>query len=112
VFSRFARSLSVFLTLLLAVLAPPAGIISPRAFAADPEPPAGQASIALVIDDLGNRYFEDSQAIALPGRIGCAFLPYAPFTRSLAVQAHAGRKEVLIHLPIQALDQSPPRRES
>jgi polysaccharide deacetylase 2 family uncharacterized protein YibQ len=108
VYSRFTNSLSAILTLLPAVLAPPAGIISPGAFASDSVPPAGEASIALVIDDLGNRYFEDSQAIALPGPVGCAFLPYAPFTRTLAGQAHADRKEVLIHLPMQALDQFPP----
>jgi polysaccharide deacetylase 2 family uncharacterized protein YibQ len=108
VYSRFTNSLSAILTLLPAVLAPPAGIISPGAFASDSVPPAGEASIALVIDDLGNRYFEDSQAIALPGPVGCAFLPYAPFTRTLAAQAHADRKEVLIHLPMQALDQFPP----
>jgi polysaccharide deacetylase 2 family uncharacterized protein YibQ len=68
---------------------------------------APQASIALIIDDLGNQYSLDSEAIRLPGKVTCAFLPYAPFTRTLAEQAYARRKEVMLHLPMQAVNEEP-----
>jgi polysaccharide deacetylase 2 family uncharacterized protein YibQ len=60
-------------------------------------------SIALIIDDLGNRLATGQQAIKLPGPVACAFLPYGHFTRQLAQQAHAGHKEVMLHLPMQSV---------
>jgi polysaccharide deacetylase 2 family uncharacterized protein YibQ len=92
---------------LLAVFVLPAGLLagSDKAFAAEVNDP--RASIALIIDDLGNQYSQDSEAIKLTGPVTCAFLPYAPFTRVLAEQAHAGRKEVMLHLPMEALNEEP-----
>jgi len=106
VFPRITH-LAAILRFLLAVLALPAGIISPGTFAYAAGPAAPPPSIALIIDDLGNRFSLDSEAIALPGPVSCAFLPYAPFSQALAEQAHADRKEVLLHLPMQALDEEP-----
>jgi len=60
-------------------------------------------SIALIIDDLGNRLATGQQTIKLPGPVACAFLPYGPFTRQLAQQAHASHKEVMLHLPMQSV---------
>ncbi|MEA2093247.1 MAG: divergent polysaccharide deacetylase family protein [Pseudomonadota bacterium] len=68
----------------------------------DPRP-----SIALIIDDLGNRREQGRQAVSLPGPVACAFLPYGHFTRQLAQQAHTSRKEVMLHLPMQAADHPP-----
>jgi len=70
--------------------------------------PAAQASIALIIDDLGNRWEYDQQVIMLPGPVACAFLPHGPHTRQLAQQAHSHDKEVLLHLPMQAVGDVPP----
>lgn len=70
--------------------------------------PAAQASIALIIDDLGNRREYDQQAIMLPGPVACAFLPHGHHTRQLAQQAHSHDKEVLLHLPMQAVGDVPP----
>lgn len=61
-------------------------------------------AIALIIDDLGNQQAPGRRAVALPGPVACAFLPRGPFTRELARRAHAGRKEVMLHLPMQALE--------
>jgi polysaccharide deacetylase 2 family uncharacterized protein YibQ len=61
-------------------------------------------AIALIIDDLGNRRAAGRQAVALPGPVACAFLPRGPYTRELALRAHAHSKEVMLHLPMQALD--------
>ncbi|MGD2055733.1 MAG: divergent polysaccharide deacetylase family protein [Gammaproteobacteria bacterium] len=65
--------------------------------------PGNRPSIALIIDDLGNRLVEGERAVQLPGPVACAFLPYGPFTRQLAQQAHAHRKEVMLHLPMQSV---------
>lgn len=61
-------------------------------------------AIALIIDDLGNQSDTGMRAVKLPGPVACAFLPYGPFTHALARQAHAYRKEVMLHLPMQAVD--------
>jgi len=62
-------------------------------------------SIALIIDDLGNQQHTGEQAIALAGPVACAFLPGGHYTRALAQRAHARHKEVMLHLPLQAVDQ-------
>lgn len=57
--------------------------------------------ISIVIDDLGDNWLEGQAAIELPGAVACAFLPESPHTRRLAERAHAARKEVLVHLPLE-----------
>ncbi len=71
----------------------------------------GSPGIALIIDDLGNQQFQGLQAISLPGAITCAFLPSGPFTETLARKAHASNKEIMLHLPMQALDHAHTRVE-
>lgn len=84
-------------------------LFSLSATAGDGQPaPATQASIALIIDDLGNRREYDQQAIMLPGPVACAFLPHGHHTRQLAQQAYSHDKEVLLHLPMQAVNNVPP----
>jgi polysaccharide deacetylase 2 family uncharacterized protein YibQ len=61
-------------------------------------------AIALIIDDLGNQRAQGRRAVTLPGPVACAFLPNGPFTPELARRAHAGHKEVMLHLPMQALE--------
>ena len=61
-------------------------------------------AIALIIDDLGNQQHLGMRAVMLPGPVACAFLPYGPFTNALARQAHGYHKEVMLHLPMQAVD--------
>ena len=95
------------LKVLLATIVLSAGSVTAITIASPAGTPVRQASIALIIDDLGNKYAQDSEAIALPGLVSCAFLPYAPFTPRLAQQAHAVGKEVLLHLPMQAVNEEP-----
>lgn len=64
--------------------------------------------IAIIIDDIGDRYREGHLAVNLPGPVACAFLPHTPYARSLARAAHAADKEVLLHLPLQPLEDKPP----
>jgi uncharacterized protein len=102
--SRFTR-IPKILKVLLAAVVLPAGLLAAGsiAYAADAGVP--RARIALIIDDLGNQHHLGSMAITLPGPVACAFLPYGTFTRVLAEQAYAGHKEVMLHLPMQAVNE-------
>lgn len=59
--------------------------------------------IAIIIDDLGYRFEAGQRAIDLPGPISFAVLPGAPRGQALAVLAFESGKEVLLHLPLQAM---------
>jgi uncharacterized protein len=59
-------------------------------------------SIALIIDDLGNRPRHDQAAIDIPGPLAYAILPFSPFAAVLAEAATSSGKEVLLHLPMEA----------
>lgn len=63
---------------------------------------AGQARVAIIIDDLGYRLDAGQRAIALPGPVAFAVLPGTPRAVTLARSAHDNGKEVLLHLPLQA----------
>ncbi|RMG27982.1 MAG: divergent polysaccharide deacetylase family protein [Gammaproteobacteria bacterium] len=63
--------------------------------------------IAILIDDLGRVLDAGRAVIDLPGPVACAFLPYAPHTATLAREAHAAGKEVLLHLPMQSAAERP-----
>ncbi len=64
-------------------------------------------AIAIIIDDLGRQQAPGKRAAELPGPVACAFLPLARHTVQLAELAHARRKEVLLHLPMESVDQRP-----
>ncbi|MCP5199314.1 MAG: divergent polysaccharide deacetylase family protein [Gammaproteobacteria bacterium] len=59
--------------------------------------------VALIIDDLGYQPRHDHDAAALAPLETFAVLPFTPFGRELAEQLHAAGKEVLLHLPMEAL---------
>jgi polysaccharide deacetylase 2 family uncharacterized protein YibQ len=59
--------------------------------------------IAIIVDDLGHRPALDRRVIDLPGDITCAFLPGAPHASRLAGLADAFGKEVMLHMPMEAL---------
>jgi polysaccharide deacetylase 2 family uncharacterized protein YibQ len=66
------------------------------------------ARIAIIIDDLGYQLEAGRRAIRLPGPVGYAVLPGTPRGRQLAESAHSRGKEVLLHLPLQAVGQNGP----
>ncbi len=73
--------------------------------------PAGAsqtARISIIIDDLGYQLAAGERVIGLPGPVACAILPGTPGARRLAEQAHEQGKEVLLHLPMQAVDAGAP----
>ena len=65
---------------------------------------ADSAVIGLIIDDLGDRLGDGRRAIALPGAVTYAILPQTTYSHSLAEQAHASGKEVMLHQPMQAVN--------
>lgn len=69
-------------------------------------------SIALIIDDLGNKWEQGKRAVKLPGPVACAFLPHGPHTSSLARMAHKQHKEVMLHLPMQAMVNTSGRQDA
>ncbi|HKT31448.1 MAG TPA: divergent polysaccharide deacetylase family protein [Gammaproteobacteria bacterium] len=69
--------------------------------------PVTHPVIAVIIDDLGNSPSEGLRAAQLPGPVACAILPHTPYAAMLADTCHAHGKEVLLHLPMQGLDDAP-----
>jgi polysaccharide deacetylase 2 family uncharacterized protein YibQ len=67
---------------------------------ADLPPP----QIAIIIDDLGNARSAGERAIALPGQLTYSILPNTPGSVALATAAHNSGREVLLHLPLQAMN--------
>ncbi len=64
-------------------------------------------AVAIIIDDLGNRYNQDLRAIKLPGQVTYAFLPYTPHASELAQLAHDSNKEIMLHAPMQDMEGRP-----
>lgn len=59
--------------------------------------------IAIIIDDLGYQLDAGRRAIELPGPLSYAVLPETPRGRLLAEAANQNGKEVLLHLPLEAV---------
>lgn len=59
--------------------------------------------IAIIIDDLGNQKRAGERVIQLPGPVACSIMPRTAYGTYLAEQAHRAGKEVMLHLPMQAM---------
>jgi polysaccharide deacetylase 2 family uncharacterized protein YibQ len=62
-------------------------------------------SISIIIDDIGYRMQDDLRAIALPGAVAFAIMPHSPHARRMSALVNARGKDVLLHLPMQAMEQ-------
>ena len=71
--------------------------------AAGDDSPRHPPAVSIIIDDLGNRLGAGARVVTLPGAVTCAFLPNTPHARHLATLAHEAGKEVMLHLPMQAV---------
>jgi len=67
-----------------------------------------QPRIAIIIDDLGYALSLGRRVTELPGPVACAVLPATPRGKVLAMAANAAGKEVLLHLPLEALSEKAP----
>ncbi len=69
-----------------------------------PLTPADTPQIAIIIDDLGDRLHDGKRVILLPGLVTVSIIPYTPFARRLALFANIEKKEVMLHLPMESVD--------
>ncbi|MEJ2142246.1 MAG: divergent polysaccharide deacetylase family protein [Gammaproteobacteria bacterium] len=58
--------------------------------------------ISIIIDDLGYQLKQGTRAVNLPGKITFSFLPYSPYAKKLAEQAHQRQQEIFVHMPMQS----------
>ncbi|HYW02624.1 MAG TPA: divergent polysaccharide deacetylase family protein [Gammaproteobacteria bacterium] len=70
-------------------------------------PSVVRGRVSIIIDDLGQDLGPGEQAVSLPGPVACAFLPDLPHTRQLADRAWRNGKEVMLHLPLEAIRDLP-----
>jgi uncharacterized protein len=66
--------------------------------------PGAIPKIAIIIDDLGYRRAEGLRAVRLPGPVAVAILPHTRHAAELARAADSGGKEVVLHVPMEALE--------
>ncbi|MCT8988325.1 divergent polysaccharide deacetylase family protein [Shewanella phaeophyticola] len=65
--------------------------------------PANAAKLAIIIDDIGYR-LTDEAALTLPANITLSVLPHTPLGQKLANDGHEKGHEIMLHLPMQALN--------
>jgi len=63
---------------------------------------AANPQVAIVIDDIGYR-LSDQAAVDLTGQFTYAVVPFAPLTQRLAHAVYTSEREVIAHLPMEAL---------
>ncbi|MEZ9821199.1 divergent polysaccharide deacetylase family protein [Shewanella sp. 10N.286.45.A1] len=61
------------------------------------------ARIAIIIDDIGYRQ-SDKAVLTLPPSVALSVLPLTPLGKAVAYKAHQQGSEILVHLPMQALN--------
>ena len=62
--------------------------------------------LVVVIDDIGHQRASAEAALALPGRLTLALLPFTPFSKEVALKASDFGKEVILHSPMSAISPS------
>ncbi|MDO5055053.1 MAG: divergent polysaccharide deacetylase family protein [Pasteurella oralis] len=67
--------------------------------------PVQAAKLAIVIDDIGYHQKEDAQVYAMPKAVSVAIIPSAPHAQQRNLQAQQQGRDVLIHMPMQPLNQ-------
>ena len=82
-------------------------LFSTSAYAGSLRPPAPYDAprIAIIIDDLGNQLNDGRQVVQLPGAVTVSIIPYTPFAKRLALLAHSQQKEIMLHLPMESMDE-------
>ncbi len=69
---------------------------------------AGQARLALILDDLGNDRSAAEAIFALPYPLTISVLPNHPHSAEIAEEAHRRGYEVMLHLPMESVGQGRP----
>jgi hypothetical protein len=69
-----------------------------------PAAAAPRSKVAIVMDDMGNSLEALDELLALGERVTVSVLPYSPHSRETAETAHRNGLEVLLHLPLESLN--------
>jgi len=69
------------------------------------KPLPGRPLVAIVIDDMGNRQNTGRALLALDLPLSFSFLPFTPFSEELQKEAQARGRDILLHLPLEPMDQ-------
>ncbi len=67
----------------------------------------GHAYVAIIIVDLGHSLKKGQAFIDLPAPLTIAILPHTAYSKSIATSAHAAQKEIIVHLPIANVKNTP-----
>ncbi|MGB5396093.1 MAG: divergent polysaccharide deacetylase family protein [Gammaproteobacteria bacterium] len=59
---------------------------------------------SIIIDDIGNHFERGKAVIDFPAAITLAILPRIAYSKKLAILAHENNKEVMLHLPMQSIE--------
>lgn len=62
---------------------------------------------SIIIDDIGNNLERGKEVINFPVPVTLSILPQTTFSKELAVLAHKQHKEVMLHLPLQSIENLP-----
>lgn len=65
--------------------------------------PVQAVNIAIIIDDIGYRQ-SDEAVLSLPNSVTLSVLPHTPLGQKLAEQGHHQGNEIMLHIPMQALN--------
>lgn len=95
--------MSKFITSLLAILQCGLVLVTPDVFAE-----TGQPAVAIIIDDMGERLLDGKRALSLPGKVTYAVIPNTAHALEFANFAHKHNREVMLHAPMQALNDYQP----
>jgi hypothetical protein len=68
--------------------------------------------VAIVIDDVGYNRNDAELFLNLPQKMTYAIFPHLPLSKSIGEKFHEQGKEVLIHLPMEALDKAQNQNEA
>ena len=65
----------------------------------------GRPLVAIIIDDMGYRQNTGMALLALDLPLSFSFLPFTPFSDELQKEAQARGRDILLHLPLEPVDQ-------
>jgi len=65
---------------------------------------SGPARVAIIIDDIGYRDLLEQQMLALEASITFSVLPFTPYGQNFARRARMKGKEIMLHMPMEAID--------
>lgn len=69
-----------------------------------PHTPSTRPKIAIIIDDMGYQKAIGNSLLALDLDLTFAFLPQAPYSRSMADEASRRNRDILLHQPLEPQD--------